>query len=281
MKKKKKLVKKRRKQRYKISTRGKVILGFAAAFMFVCTFSVFYVVIGSYDGLGLRHNLPESDYQMKNLTEEDGRLYYDDDDYRSVTGIDVSYYQKDIDWEKVAGDGIEFAMIRLGYRGSEEGQLHLDSRYRENLRGAKKAGLAVGVYFFSQAVTTDEAVEEAKYVIRRIRGKGIKLPVVFDMEPVAGSDRISHLTAREKTEIADAFCQIIERNGFTAMVYGNPSWLYNDVELSYLTEYPLWLAHYTDATDYPYRFSMWQYTEQGRVQGIETDVDINILFVRK
>ncbi len=281
MRKKKKNVKKRRKKKYRISTRGKIIIAAAALFMFVCTFSVFYVVIGSYDGLGLRQKLPPCEYDMANLTREGKRLSYEDNVYRSVLGIDVSYYQKEIDWEKAAGDGIEFAIIRLGYRGADTGRLHTDSCFKENLKGAKKAGLPVGVYFFSQAVTTDEAVEEAKYVIRRIRGKGIELPVVFDMEPVTGSDRISDLTAREKTEIADAFCQVVERNGFTAMVYGNPSWLSSDLELSYLTHYPIWLAHYTDVTDYPYRFAMWQYSDRGKVKGIKGKVDLNILWIEK
>lgn len=279
MRKKKKTVKKRKQ--YRISTRGKIIIVAAAAVMFLCTFSVFYVVLGSYDGLGLAHRLPENDYQMANLYQEDGLLHYEDENYRSVNGIDVSYYQKTINWEKVAADGIDFAIIRLGYRGSEEGRLHTDSRFKENLKGAKKAGLDVGVYFFSQANTVEEAVKEAKYVIRRIRGRGVNYPVVFDMEPVSENDRISGLTAEEKTRIADAFCQIIERNGHTAMIYGNPHWLTNHLQLEYLTDYPLWLAHYTDSTDYPYRFQMWQYTDSGRVDGISGKVDMNLLFVEK
>ena len=257
------------------------MLSAAAAFMLVCTFSVFYVVLGGYDGLGLRRAMGSCDYNMENLSEKNGRLFYEDAQYESLCGIDVSYYQKEIDWEKVADDGIDFAMIRLGYRGADTGRLHTDSRFRENFRASKRAGLSRGVYFFSQAVTTEEAVEEAKYVIRRIRGSGIEYPVVFDMEPVSGSDRIDHLTSLEKTEIADAFCQVIEKNGYTAMIYGNPSWLSDHLQMEYLTDYPLWIAHYADVTNYPHEFKMWQYTDRGRVKGIKGNVDMNILFVKK
>ena len=238
MRKKKKTVRKRRKnlQGYSFSKRIKIIIAIFAISMFLCTFAVFYVVLGSYDGLGLPQNLAENEYDMQNLSSEDGLITYDDANYSSLKGIDVSYYQKEIDWQKVKESGIDFVMIRLGYRGSEEGDLYTDSRFRDNLKGAKKAGLRVGVYFFSQAVNPEEAVEEAKYVIRRIRGKGIDFPVVFDMEPVSADDRISELTTMEKTEIADAFCQIIELNGHEAMIYGNPHWLANHLDLSYLTD---------------------------------------------
>lgn len=282
MRNKKKTVRKYKKHhRYRISKRGKVILSATALFMFVCTFSVFYVVIGNYDGLGLPRSMDENPYRMSALYKEDGKRCYEDEAYTSRAGIDVSYYQKSIDWDKVAADGIDFAIIRLGYRGSDSGRLHTDSRFKENLKGAKNAGLDVGIYFFSQAVSTEEAVEEAKYVIRRIRGKGITMPVVFDMEPVTDSDRIDGLSSREKTEIADAFCQVIERNGHQAMIYGNPHWLSTELQLAYLTEYPLWLAHYTKETDYPYHFVMWQYTDRGKVDGIKGRVDLNLLFVEK
>ena len=283
MRKKRKYIKRKhtKRRKFTLTRRGKVFFSAAAAFMLVCTFSVFYVVLGGYDGLGLRRAMERCDYNMENLSEKNGRLFYEDERYESLCGIDVSYYQKEINWEKVADAGFDFAMIRLGYRAADSGRLHTDSRFRENLKEAKRAGLSVGVYFFSQAVTTEEAVEEAKYVIRRIRGSGIKYPVVFDMEPVSGSDRIEHLASIEKTEIADAFCQVIEKNGYTAMIYGNPSWLTGHLQMEYLTDYPLWIAHYTDATDYPYEFKMWQYTDRGRVKGIKGKVDLDILFVKK
>lgn len=264
-----------------LSRSAKIIIAAAAVFMLACTFSVFYVVLGSYDGLGLPRFVQEHDYQMSRISKHKGRLSYEDENYETVAGIDVSYYQKEIDWEKVKKDGFDFAMIRLGYRGYEHGNLELDSRFKENLSGAKKADIHVGVYFFSQAVTAEEAVEEAKYVIRHIRGRGVTYPVVFDMEPISGAHRIDDLSVLDKTEIADAFCQIIERNGYTPMIYGNPTWLSENLDLRYLTRYDIWLAHYTDETDYPGEFKFWQYTDSGKVKGIKGKVDLNLMFRKK
>lgn len=271
----------RKSKKINLSFRIKIIIVAVALAMFVSTVTVFYIILGSYDGLGMRQSIPENDYNMNYLYEEGGFLRYEDDNYESAVGIDVSYYQKDIDWEKVKAAGADFAIIRLGYRGYETGELVLDEYFRENLREAKDAGLDVGVYFFSQATTTSEAIKEARFVIRHIRGKGVTYPVVFDMEPIEGADRITDLTVEEKTEIADAFCQVIERNGYTPMIYGNPQWLNDNLDLSYLTDYDIWLAHYAETTDFPYCFKMWQYTQSGKIDGIKGDVDLDIYFIAK
>lgn len=271
------------RRRYKkLPLRGKLIIMAAAIFMVTCIFTVIYTILGNYDGLGLRHNVPENPYDMSAFSQKGGRLYYEDDVYTSVTGIDVSYYQKEIDWEKVKADGVDFAMIRLGYRGSESGRIQMDSRFKENIKGARRAGLDIGVYFFSQAISAEEAIEEARYVVRHIRGKGVHYPVAFDMEPVNGeSDRISGLTAEERTQIADAFCKVIERNGYTPVVYGNPHWLETRLELGYLTDYDTWLAHYTEQTGYPYDFRIWQYSHSGKVGGIKGKVDLDVMMIEK
>lgn len=274
-------MKRKKRKRYYLKPRARVIIAAVVLFMIAAVFTSIYMVMGHYDGLGLRKTLAENPYDMSAFVMENGRMYYEDDNWQSVSGIDVSYYQKEIDWDKVRDDGIEFAVIRLGYRGSETGEIHLDSRFKENIRGAKKAGLDVGVYFFSQAVTPEEAVAEARYVLRHIRGKGVSLPVFFDMEPVGKNDRIADLTDREKTEIADAFCKVIERNGHTPVIYGNPHWLENHYQMEYLTGYDTWLAHYTDVTDYPYVFRMWQYSDSGRVDGISGRVDLDIYMKEK
>lgn len=277
--------KKRTTRKKTLLPRRVVVMIMAAALaMFVCTLSVFYILLGHYDGLGLRHPVPEHEYDFHSgLHEKNGRLYYEDENFKSAAGIDVSFYQEEIDWDRVSKDGIDFAMVRMGYRGHERGKLTKDVRFKENIKGARRAGLDVGVYFFSQAVTAEEAIEEARYVVRHIKGKGITYPVVFDMEPIPSADRIDELSVSEKTEIADAFCQVIERNGYEPMVYGNPQWLSSHLDLSFLTKYPVWLAHYTDyeATNYPYTFSMWQYTDKGHVDGISGNVDLNIHFIRK
>lgn len=272
----------KKKRKIRVVSRWRLV-GFIAAafFMLTVTFSVFYIGLGHYDGLGLRYPAAENPYDLRFLQSHKGRLFYEDEKYISLTGIDVSYYQQEIDWEKVKADGVDFAMIRVGYRGSTEGRISKDEWFRKNVRRARKAGIETGVYFFSQAVTVEEAVEEARYVVRHIKGKGITYPVVFDMEPIPGAGRIDHLTKMEKTRITDAFCQVIERNGYVPMVYGNPQWMSSHIELGYLTDYPVWLAHYTGKTDFPYNYSIWQYTDKGKVDGIKGKVDMNIQFVLK
>lgn len=253
-----------------------------AAFLVIATFALNYVP-GTYHGLGKSSSVPLSEYRRAGFrTGSDGLLKYSDSRYRSIAGIDVSEFQGSIDWEKVRKAGVDFAMIRLGYSGSATGQISMDTRFRENISGARKAGIEVGVYFFSQAKTTEEAVSEAKYVIRHIRMHGVTYPVAYDMEPVSGS-RISGLTKKQKTRIADAFCTIIRRNGYKPMVYGNPSWLSNQIDRSYLTKYGTWLAHYsgTNYTDYSYSYKMWQYSDRGKISGISGKVDLDIYFIKK
>jgi GH25 family lysozyme M1 (1,4-beta-N-acetylmuramidase) len=246
----------------------------------IFVFCIFHVVLGKYEGLGEKMSIAASPYSEDCFSSMGNQKSYKDSRYRSVTGIDVSVYQGKIKWKKVRKQGIEFAMIRVGYRATDSGRILEDSRFQENLKGAQKAGLDTGVYFFSQANTVDEAVEEAKYVVRQIRGKGITMPVAFDMEETTG-DRISHLTTKQRTEIADAFCTIIQANGYVPMIYGNPRWLLTRINLGYLTRYPVWLAHYTDMTSYPFAFSMWQYSNTAKVKGISRKTDMNIYFIRE
>ncbi len=249
--------------------------------MVLITVAVIYGMLGTYDGLGTKMSVPDHQYDMKKLVSFQGRLYYDDDQYTGITGIDVSEFQGEIDWEAVKNDGIDFVMIRLGYSGSETGKIMPDARFAENIKGARKAGLKVGVYFFSQAITPEEAIEEARYVISHIRGKGVRFPIAFDMEPIDGTERTANLTDEEKTAIADAFCQVIKRNGHQPVIYGNPRWFRLHIDRSYLSQYDTWLAHYVDKTGYRKNFVMWQYTDSGVVAGIDGYVDMNIFFKKK
>ena len=200
----------------------------------------------------------------------------------TIPGIDVSYYQGQIDWEKVKASGIEFAMIRLGYRGyGQEGKLVEDKMAFKNLEGALDAGLQVGVYFFSQAITVDEALEEAEFVLQRIKVYDITMPVVFDWEYISEEARTAKMDRRTLTDCYKAFCDKIAGAGYTPMAYFNT---YLSRQLMYLHEledYPFWLALYSDRMTFPYRFEMWQYTDSGRVPGIEGNVDINLYFVNE
>jgi len=200
----------------------------------------------------------------------------------TVPGIDVSYYQGKIDWEKVKASGIEFAMIRVGYRGyGEEGKLVEDKLAFDNLKGALAADLQVGVYFFSQATNVEEALEEADFVLERIKKYDITLPVVFDWEYISEEARTANVDPRTLTDCYLAFCGKIEEAGYTPMAYFNS---YQSRKMMYLTEleqYPFWLALYSDRMTYPYRIEMWQYTDSGKVPGIEGNVDINLMFTEE
>lgn len=198
----------------------------------------------------------------------------------TIPGVDVSYYQGEIDWEKVKESGIEFAMIRLGYRGyGEEGKLVEDKLAFRNIEGALDAGLQVGIYFFSQAITVEEAVEEAEFVLERIEKYHITMPVVYDWEYISAEARTANMDRRTLTDCYMAFCDKITEAGYTPMAYFNTYQSRQLMNLYELEDYPFWLALYSDRMTYPYRVEMWQYTDSGRVPGIESPVDINLFFV--
>ena len=197
----------------------------------------------------------------------------------SIAGIDVSSWQYDIDWEAVADAGAEFAMIRIGYRGSESGKINADKYAQQNLTGAAEAGLDIGVYFFSQALTREEAEEEAYYVLEVIKDHNITMPVVFDWERIRGEDsRSNSMDRRTLTDCALTFLETIELAGYNAMIYFNPHQSRNLLYLSELTDYDFWLASYTDRMNFPYKVKMWQYTESGTIPGIDTPCDFNVYF---
>ena len=206
---------------------------------------------------------------------------YSDSTYESTWGVDVSSYQGDIDWSKVKADGAQFAMIRVGYRGYGSGAIVEDSEFQSYAEGAADAGLDVGFYFFSQAISTDEAREEARYVIERIRGYQTEYPVVFDMENASSDGRIANLTTDQRTAIAKAFCEEVTSEGYYPMVYGNEAWLTESVDVSALGSYPLWLAAYEGTPDFPQAIQMWQYSENAKVSGISGGADLDICFLRK
>lgn len=241
-----------------------------------------YLFNNTYSGLGDSKDMPICEYDLSKLkNDKNGYMSYEDDRYKSRLIIDVSSHNGEIDWNKVKESGVDGAMIRLGYRGYGDATIVEDECFQKNIAGAKNAGLKVGVYFFSQATTPEEAIEEAEYVTEKIWGRGVSLPVAFDMEPFMGNERFLNHDIKSKTEMADAFLKVITKFGYEPILYGNPTWLTNDVDISKLTEYPIWLAHYTYSTEWPYMFRMWQFTSQGRVNGISGDVDLNIIFDKK
>ena len=217
---------------------------------------------------------PANPYSTMDFYYENGYMTCGAGD--SSLGIDVSYWQGDIDWEQVKNAGIEFVMIRAGYRGSIEGKLDTDSYARKNYEGAKAAGLKVGAYIFSQAVNPEEAVEEADYLMDLVKDWEVDMPLVFDWEIVDMESRNAGLDSDTLTESALAFCRRVEEKGYDAMVYFNKNHSTGYLDLSQLVDYGFWLAMYDPYMDYPYRVDLWQYTDEGTVPGIEGKVDINL-----
>ena len=236
---------------------------------------------GSYEWITPAGGVAASVFKEEDFDLTGGWPEYTGAEYTARRGVDVSFYQGEIDWEAVAADGIDFAIIRVGYRGYSEGELFIDEYFEENITGALRNGIAVGVYFFSQALSVEEAIEEARMTIDAIRPYDVTGPVVFDWERITyDNGRTELLSADTVTDCARAFCEEVESWGYQPMCYTSPNSANSDIYLDRLTDYPLWLAHYTEdmaPSGYPYHYDMWQYTSSGSVDGIEGGVDLNVL----
>lgn len=205
--------------------------------------------------------------------------YLTDGQVTSHKGIDVSSYQGDIDWNLVAQDGVEFAMIRLGLRGyGKEGNLKEDAKFDANIQGAKAAGIKVGVYFFSQAINDEEVLEEASLVLNKIAPYQLDCPVVFDVERTREDGRMNNISVEERTHLTQLFCQTIENAGYTPMIYHNTQMGALMIDVAALEDYDKWYASYSDQMFYPYEYKIWQYSDKGTVRGISGNVDLNICF---
>lgn len=225
--------------------------------------------------------LEQNTYDYTNLEmKADKMTYYDNGRNVSYLGADLSKYNGSVDFRALKEAGADFVMLRIGSRGYGSGQIVADENFEENIKGAIDAGLEVGVYFFSQAVTAEEAVEESNFIIQTLANYQITYPVVFDMEYVQNDKaRIEVLSREEKTAVARAFLENIRVAGYKPMIYGTKEWLIKEIDLTKLTEYDIWLSQQKDVPDYPYKFQMWQYTLSGKASGVDTDVNWNISFV--
>lgn len=210
------------------------------------------------------------------------------DNHDIIKGIDVSVYQSDINWKKVKKAGIDFAFIRVAYRGYGTGVIVNDLKYKENITNAIAAGVDIGVYIYSQATTVEEAVEEARHTVSLIQDYDIHLPVVMDFEYASTATGLggrlyqAKLSKAEATEICNAFCQTAEALGYTGIVYANRSMLESQVYASQISnQYDIWLANYVKETGYQGDYSYWQYTSTGSVKGIEGNVDRNYRYIKK
>lgn len=233
----------------------------------------------------LLESVPKCSYDFRYLTTDEATGYKS---YRDVEnnvtarmGIDVSEFQgEEIDWKQVKESGVEFVIIRLGYRAyGESGALVMDAMYEKNIRGALDAGLDVGVYFFSQAVSREEASEEAEFVLEHIRDYEITGPVVYDTEEIKwDTARTDNNTDEEFTDFCKVFCDAVEQEGYDTMIYSNMKWMAVTLDMEELSEYDFWYADYYDVPQCPYDYRIWQYSETGVVPGINANVDLNLWF---
>ncbi len=228
-------------------------------------------------------SLNDYDMELLNISEDKRRaLYNENGEKRSKFGIDVSSHQGRIDWSAVANDDVEFAFIRLGYRGYETGRIVEDTYFRDNISGCVDSGIETGVYFFSQAITPEEAVEEAEFVLNALSdcGAEITLPIVFDWEFPSDEDpaRTDDLSGEIQTDCCRAFCARIREAGYDAAYYSTINTAFFRYDLTELEGETLWLAEYSEATEFPYEFAVWQYSSSGEIDGIEAFTDLNLMF---
>ena len=235
---------------------------------------------GKYNFFPITDEYKRNNYVLDNfvLDEASSRITYTDDvgEVRSKTGIDVSRHQGEIDWEKVAADGIDFAFIRAGFRGSSEGKLVEDEYFIDNIEGALENDIEVGVYFYTQAVTTEEAKEEAQFLLDLLEPYDITYPVVLDLEEVDGKSRTDDMTQEDFTDAAIEFLDTVENAGYQPMIYGNLKTFFIMLDMSRIEKYDKWFAYYQTPVYFPYEFTIWQYSSTGKVDGIKGDVDLNV-----
>lgn len=200
-------------------------------------------------------------------------------DGKAKFGIDVSKWNKEIDWQKVADSGVEYAIIRAGYRGSASGALVEDPYFRKNIEGAEKANIKVGLYFFTQAVSEVEAVEEASMVLSLCADYKITYPIFIDTEGAGGYGRADTLDRQTRTAVCEAFCETIRSAGYDAGVYASKNWFNNNPDAARMESYAVWLAEYKAKPTYNGTYQMWQYTSKGAVNGIDGRVDLNMSYL--
>lgn len=234
------------------------------------------VLKAKWAGVHDSYSLFESAYDYSGLDTTQSLFSFHQSGISAAKGIDVSEHNGDIDWQKVKAAGIDFAYLRLGYRGTSVSNIAKDAKFDKNLEEASAAGLKLGVYFFSQATNENEAKEEAQYVLDTLNNMDLSYPVAFDFEPKQdGTDRISGLSQEEKTAVATAFCEAINEGGYNAIIYGNQ----HDLRLYNLTElakWGFWYAEYDTEPTYTIKYGIWQYSSTGTVDGIKGDVDLNL-----
>lgn len=244
-----------------------------------------HIAINSEDGskkyYEIMADVPKNDYNLSQaLSENNGVLKYKDSRWESVFGIDLSKYNGTVDWPKVKASGVDFAMLRLGYRGYGSGVIELDEKFVEYAQNAQLNGIEIGAYFYSQAINEVEAIEEANYIVGAVGSFGLKFPIAIDVEKVKNDTaRADALSLRDRTALVKKFCETVKGYGYKPIIYAERDMLIAGLDLNELKDYDIWLADTNNPTDFPYNFSMWQYSQKGKIDGITGDVDLNISFI--
>ena len=228
--------------------------------------------------------MPKNSYNIDNFVIENGFMAYYDDEGKKLShlGVDLSYHQPSVDWDQLKASQVEFVMLRCGYRGYSEGGLIMDEKFREYASKCNEYGIPMGVYFFTQAVTVEEAVKEAEFVIDAIKDFDISYPVAFDTEYVSEETARTNLTEISdelRTDMIKAFCERVEEEGYYPMYYASENWVRRNMYFEELSDYDLWAAMYMDENDFLFDHTIWQYTCEGNVPGIDTQVDLNVSMV--
>ncbi len=237
---------------------------------------------GEWHEMEVNPRIKTHDYNWSYLTNAEGEVQYTGDErYTIRRGVDVSRHQGEVDWQKVKKSGYDFAFLRIGYREyGTNGILHVDESFHTNIVNAQQAGIDVGVYLFSQAVSEEEAYEEAELVLDNLAGYELQLPVVYDPERIRDDTaRTDDVTGEQFTNNTVAFCKKMEEAGYQPMVYSNLVWEAFEYNMEELKNYPVWYADYEPVPQTPYYFTYWQYSEKGKVDGINGDVDVNVQFI--
>ena len=240
-----------------------------------------YVSGGTYVFANINHSLKMNTFSNGTFAKDSNNqiTYSENGKVVSHKVIDVSKYQTAIDFAKVKNAGVEYAMVRCGYRSYGSGILTEDTSFNNYAAEALKNNIKIGAYFFSQAINVEEAKEEAEYVLNMIKPYQISGPVAIDVEEIFDDTyRQMHLSASQLTDVIITFCDRIKEAGYTPMIYSNLSSFIGNIELDRLENYEKWLAYYSDEPYFPYEMSMWQYTDSGSIDGITGNVDLNISF---
>ncbi len=228
--------------------------------------------------------IPVNSYKLENFYVDDGFMAYHDDEGNKIShlGIDLSYHQENVDFAQLKEAGVEFVMLRCGYRGYSEGGLVKDEKFEEYARACNEYGIPLGVYFFTQAVSVEEAVREAEFTIELIKDYDISYPVALDTEYVSDKNARTNLEEIEedlRSEMCIAFCEKIKEAGYYPMIYASENWIRRDLEYEKLQDYDFWAPQYLEENDFMYDFTIWQYTERGFIKGVDEEVDLDISMV--